>query len=153
MMTAVARGVMLVLALVETSGHEKSSSSTKGIILSILGREKPWMRKIICVSRLPASFTDKHLSELFVSHGTVDIAWLVRSRITGHSEGYGFVMMGTEQEAQAAVSALSGTMVEGTPVLFLSLPPVAKQNGEASPEISALQNTALLASERICQFV
>lgn len=137
--TAVAMGVMLVLALVVTRGHEKCSSSTDGITLSFLGREKPWMRKIVYVSRLPASFTDERLSELFVSHGTVEVTWVVRSRITGHSEGYGFVMMGTEEEARGAVAALSGTRAEGTLLVFRSI----------SRNLSLAQD-GFLASERIC---
>lgn len=125
-MVAVALGAMLVLALVETTAQKKHSSSTEGIIPSFVGRGKPWMRRVISVSGLPASFTEERLTNLFVSHGTVDITWLVRSRITGQSEGHGYVMMGREEEALEALSTLHGTRLEGTLLfctMFLGLPP------------------------------
>lgn len=135
MMVAVALGAMLVLALAETSAQKRHSSSTEGINPSFVGRGKPWIRRVVSVSGLPASVTEERLTELFVSHGTVDITWLVRSRITGQSEGHGFVMMGTEEEAQEALATLHGTMLEGTLILctiFLHLPPGTKQSTEAS---------------------
>ena len=135
MMVAVALGAMLVLALAETSAQKEHSLSTEGIIPSFVGREKPWMRRVISVSGLPASLTEARLTELFVSHGTVDITWLVRSRITGQSEGHGFVMMGTKEEAQKAQATLHGTMLEGTLLrctMFLNLPPGPKQSAEGS---------------------
>lgn len=125
MTVAVAFGEMLLLALTETNAQKKHSPSTEGIMPSFVGLGKPWTRKIIYVSGLPASFTEERLTTLFVSHGTVDLTWLVRSRITGQSEGYGYVMMGTEQEAQEALATLHGTRLEGTLLLctmFLSLP-------------------------------
>lgn len=126
MMVAVALGALLVLALVQVSAQKKHASSTEGTIPSVVGRGKPWGRRVISVSGLPASFTEERLTSLFVSHGTVDIIWLVRSRITGQSDGHGYVMMGTEEEAQEARATLHGTRLEGTLLLctmFLGLPP------------------------------
>lgn len=133
LMAAVALGAMLVLALAATGGRQERASSTTGIGSSLVGLGEPWMRKIIHVSGLPASFTEERLTALFVAHGTVDIIWLVRSRISGQSEGYGFVMMGTREQAQDALSTLHGTLVEGTLLrcaMCMSLPPLATQSAE-----------------------
>jgi RNA recognition motif-containing protein len=48
------------------------------------------------------------LQELFSAHGTVQSAEIISDRETGRSKGFGFVEMGTEAEAAAAISALNG---------------------------------------------
>jgi cold-inducible RNA-binding protein len=48
------------------------------------------------------------LKALFSVFGTVDKAYIVTDRKTGQSKGYGFVVMGTDDEAQAAIKALDG---------------------------------------------
>jgi cold-inducible RNA-binding protein len=53
------------------------------------------------------------LEELFGKHGTVSSAEVISDRDTGRSKGFGFVEMGNDQEAQAAITALNGTQMEG----------------------------------------
>ena len=53
------------------------------------------------------------LLRLFEPHGTVQSAQVIMDRDTGRSKGFGFVEMGSDQEAQAAITALNGTEVEG----------------------------------------
>jgi RNA recognition motif-containing protein len=48
------------------------------------------------------------LQELFTPHGTVRSAEVISDRDTGRSKGFGFVEMGSEAEAQAAIAALHG---------------------------------------------
>jgi RNA recognition motif-containing protein len=43
----------------------------------------------------------------------VQSAQVIMDRDTGRSKGFGFVEMGSDQEAQAAIAALSGKEVEG----------------------------------------
>ena len=45
---------------------------------------------------------------MFAPHGTVQSAQVIMDRDTGRSKGFGFVEMGTDQEAQAAIAALNG---------------------------------------------
>jgi len=45
---------------------------------------------------------------MFSPHGTVQSAEVVADRDTGRSKGFGFVEMGSEAEAQAAIAALNG---------------------------------------------
>jgi RNA recognition motif-containing protein len=45
---------------------------------------------------------------MFSPHGAVRSAEVVADRDTGRSKGFGFVEMGSEEEAQAAIAALNG---------------------------------------------
>jgi len=71
------------------------------------------MNKKLYVGGLSYSVTDAQLSELFQSHGTVESAKVITDRDTDRSRGFGFVEMGTQQEAEQAIKALNGTEHEG----------------------------------------
>jgi cold-inducible RNA-binding protein len=60
------------------------------------------------VGNLTYAVTDQELQELFTPHGTVRSAQVVMERDTGRSKGFGFVEMSSDDEAQAAIAALSG---------------------------------------------
>lgn len=65
------------------------------------------------VSGLPYAVTEDQLQDLFSEHGTVASARIVTDRFSGRSRGFGFVEMGSEAEAQAAMEALNGTELQG----------------------------------------
>ena len=67
------------------------------------------MGKRLYVGNLPYSTTSSDLEALFKSQGTVVSAEVVADRETGRSKGFGFIEMGTDQEAAAAIAALNGT--------------------------------------------
>ena len=67
----------------------------------------------IYVGNLAYTMTESSLTELFAPHGTVQSAQVIMDRDTGRSKGFGFVEMGSDQEAKAAIAALSGQEVEG----------------------------------------
>ena len=71
------------------------------------------MGKKLYVGNLGYGVTDNDLSALFGAHGTVQSAQVIMDRDTGRSKGFGFVEMGSDQEAQAAIQALNGKEVEG----------------------------------------
>jgi len=71
------------------------------------------MNKKIYVGGLAYSVTDTQLRELFSSHGTVESATVVTDKYTDRSRGFGFVEMGTQQEAESAIEALNGVQHEG----------------------------------------
>jgi RNA recognition motif-containing protein len=52
--------------------------------------------------------SSSELEQLFTPHGTVQSAEVINDRTTGRSKGFGFVEMGSDQEAQAAIAALNG---------------------------------------------
>jgi RNA recognition motif-containing protein len=71
------------------------------------------MGKRLFVGNLSYSVNDGLLQQLFSAHGSVVSAQVVVDRDTGRSKGFGFVEMGTDQEAQAAISAMNGHDIEG----------------------------------------
>ena len=71
------------------------------------------MNKKLYVGGLSYSVTDEQLLELFQAHGTVESAKVITDRDTDRSRGFGFVEMGTQQEAEQAIKALNGTEHEG----------------------------------------
>jgi len=71
------------------------------------------MGKKLYVGNLGYGVTDSDLTKLFEPHGTVESAQVIMDRDTGRSKGFGFVEMGSQQEAQAATAALNGKEVDG----------------------------------------
>ena len=71
------------------------------------------MGKKLYVGNLSYGTSDSDLQRLFGEHGTVVSAQVIMDRDTGRSKGFGFVEMGSDQEAQAAIAALSGKEVDG----------------------------------------
>ena len=71
------------------------------------------MGKKLYVGNLAYSVGDSELQQIFEAHGAVQSAQVIMDRDTGRSKGFGFVEMGSDQEAQAAISALNGKEVEG----------------------------------------
>jgi RNA recognition motif-containing protein len=65
------------------------------------------------VGNLTYGVTDSTLEQMFAPHGTVQSAQVIMDRDTGRSKGFGFVEMGSDQEAQAAIQALNGAEVDG----------------------------------------
>src|SRR5438128_4525071 len=71
------------------------------------------MAKKLHVGNLSFQVTNSLLQQLFEAHGTVQSAQVIMDRETGRSKGFGFVEMGSDAEAQAAIAALNGKDVEG----------------------------------------
>lgn len=65
------------------------------------------------VGGLPYSVTEGQLEEIFSQHGSVQSARVISDKFTGRSRGFGFVEMGSDEEAQKAIQALNGTELEG----------------------------------------
>jgi cold-inducible RNA-binding protein len=66
------------------------------------------MGKKLYVGNLGYGITDSDLLKMFEAYGTVESAQIIMDRDTGRSKGFGFVEMKTDQEAQAAITALNG---------------------------------------------
>ena len=66
------------------------------------------MGKKLYVGNLSYDVDSSALEQLFTPHGTVESAEIISDRDTGRSKGFGFVQMGTDAEAQAAIAALNG---------------------------------------------
>ena len=64
------------------------------------------MGKKLYVGNLTYSVNSSDLEQLFAQFGEVRSAQVIEDRETGRSKGFGFVEMGSDQEAQAAIDAL-----------------------------------------------
>ena len=71
------------------------------------------MNKKLYVGGLAYSVTDSQLQQLFAGHGRVESAKVITDRESNRSRGFGFVEMGTQEEAEKAIAALNGTLLEG----------------------------------------
>jgi RNA recognition motif-containing protein len=71
------------------------------------------MGKKLYVGNLAYSITDSDLQQIFAPHGSVQSAQVIMDRDTGRSKGFGFVEMGSDQEAQTAIQALNGAELDG----------------------------------------
>lgn len=71
------------------------------------------MGKKLYVGNLSYDVTDDHLREMFAPYGAVQTAQVITDRDTGRSKGFGFVEMGSDQEAQAAIDGMHGQMNGG----------------------------------------
>ena len=103
-------------ALAHRRGHARPSrpSSWPLLALSCLSGQYRYLMEVVVnqkiyVGNLPYSTTDQELQDLFANHGNVQSASVVTDRYTGRSRGFGFVEMGSAEEAQQAISALNGT--------------------------------------------
>jgi len=71
------------------------------------------MGKKLYVGNLSYTTTDESLRTAFAAFGNVESAKVIMDRETGRSKGFGFIEMGSDDEAQAAVSGLDGQVVDG----------------------------------------
>jgi len=71
------------------------------------------MNKKLYVGGLAYSVTDDQLQQLFAQHGSVESAKVITDKYTDRSRGFGFVEMGTVEEAEKAIQALNGSQHEG----------------------------------------
>jgi cold-inducible RNA-binding protein len=68
------------------------------------------------VGNLPFNTTENELQELFSQAGAVQEVTLMQDRFTGKSRGFAFITMGSEEDAQNAISKLNGHSIEGRPL-------------------------------------
>ena len=65
------------------------------------------------VGNLPYSVRDNDLEQAFSQFGAVTSAKVMMERDTGRSKGFGFVEMGSDAEAQAAINGMNGQSLGG----------------------------------------
>lgn len=69
------------------------------------------------VGNLAYSIRDNDLEQAFSQFGTVTSAKVMMERDTGRSKGFGFVEMGSDAEAQAAINGMNGQPLSGRSVV------------------------------------
>ena len=65
------------------------------------------------VGNLPYTFRDEDMQQAFSQFGSVSSAKVMMERDTGRSKGFGFVEMGSDAEAQAAIKGMNGQSFGG----------------------------------------
>lgn len=68
------------------------------------------------VGNLSFQVDDSELEQVFRQHGEVVSAKVVMDRRSGRSKGFGFVEMGSEDQAKQAMDTLNGFEVKGRPI-------------------------------------
>ena len=71
------------------------------------------MSSNLYVGNLTFNTTTADLETLFAQHGDVKTAQVINDRDTGRSRGFGFVEMESQEGADAAISALNGSDLDG----------------------------------------
>ncbi|GAB1388583.1 MAG: hypothetical protein AMXMBFR78_03640 [Rubrivivax sp.] len=69
------------------------------------------------VGNLAYSVRDESLQQAFSQYGHVASAKVMMDRDTGRSKGFGFVEMGSDAEAQAAINGMNGQPLEGRAIV------------------------------------
>jgi RNA recognition motif-containing protein len=69
------------------------------------------------VGNLPFSTTEGELLEMFKATGNVTSCELVMDKFSGRSRGFAFVQMGTDEEAQKAITELNGKDMAGRAIV------------------------------------
>ncbi len=87
------------------------------------------MGKKLYVGNLSYNANGSDLEQLFSAHGTVQSAEVIADRDTNRSKGFGFVEMGTEEEAQAAIAALNGQQHDGRALTVNEAKPKENRSG------------------------
>src|SRR5688572_21127036 len=87
------------------------------------------MGKKLYVGNLSYDVDSSQLEEMFTGHGTVTSAQIITDRDTGRSKGFGFVEMGSDAEAQAAIAALNGQQSNGRALTVNEAKPKENRSG------------------------
>jgi RNA recognition motif-containing protein len=85
--------------------------------------------KKLYVGNLSFDVSESRLREMFAPYGAVQSALLITDRDTGRSKGFGFVEMGSDQEAKAAIDGMSGRMVDGRSLTVNEAKPKEARSG------------------------
>jgi hypothetical protein len=81
------------------------------------------------VGNLAYSVRDEELQQAFSQFGTVTSAKVMMDRDTGRSKGFGFVEMGSDSEAQAAIEGMNGQPLSGRAVVVNEARPREERPG------------------------
>jgi len=79
------------------------------------------------VGNLPYSVRDEDLAQAFGQFGAVTSAKVMMERDTGRSKGFGFVEMGSDADAQAAIQGMNGQALGGRNVVVNEARPMEQR--------------------------
>jgi RNA recognition motif-containing protein len=85
--------------------------------------------KKLYVGNLPYTVSSSDLEQMFSPYGQVQSAQVIEDRETGRSKGFGFVEMGSDKDAQAAIAGLNGQDHGGRPLTVNEAKPREDRGG------------------------
>ena len=91
------------------------------------------MNNKLFVGNLSFNTTENDLQDAFAAHGTVLEANLMMDRATGRPRGFAFVTMGTDEEAQKALSTMNGASMDGRNLTVNVARPREERSGGGRP--------------------
>ena len=106
------------------------------------------MGKKLYVGNLPYKVSSSDLELMLSQFGKVESAEVIMDRETNRSKGFGFVEMSTDEEAQAAIAALSGKEHEGRALTVNEAKPREPRSGvtltSAVQEVPSLRTSGMV---------
>ena len=87
------------------------------------------MARKLYVGNLPYEAVEKDLQDLFASAGSVDTVNVIRDMATGRARGFAFVEMGSDEDAQNAISTLNNYQYGGRNLTVNEARPKAQGSG------------------------
>ncbi len=87
------------------------------------------MNNKLFVGGLSFDSTEAGLAEAFAAAGTVKSAKIMMDKMTGRSRGFGFVEMGSDEEAQKAMEGLNGYSLDGRSIVVKEALPKPTYSG------------------------
>ena len=81
------------------------------------------------VGNLSYNVRDEDLQQAFAQYGGVSSAKVMMDRDTGRSKGFGFVEMGSDAEAQAAINGMNGQSLDGRAIVVNEARPREERPG------------------------
>ena len=81
------------------------------------------------VGNLSYNIRDDDLQQAFAQYGSVASAKVMMDRDTGRSKGFGFVEMGSDPEAQAAINGMNGQALDGRAIVVNEARPREERPG------------------------
>jgi hypothetical protein len=81
------------------------------------------------VGNLSYNVRDEDLQQAFAQYGSVSSAKVMMDRDTGRSKGFGFVEMGSDPEAQAAINGMNGQSLDGRAIVVNEARPREERPG------------------------
>lgn len=89
------------------------------------------------VGNLPYKTTGDDLSSLFSQAGNVASATVISDKFSGRSKGFGFVEMGSDEEAQKAIEMFNGQEMEGRKIVVNEARPLEPRAPRAGRSFGA----------------
>lgn len=87
------------------------------------------MGRKLYVGNLTYQVSEQELSDKMSEFGRVESVKIITDRDTGQSKGFGFVEMGSDSEAHAAIDGLNGTDFGGRPMKVNEAKPQERRSG------------------------